>query len=155
MLCGGGRAEMDDGPEGPGLDGNRLAARRAAGAGSLIMAYDASTADRARRCLDGRGVSERKMMGALCFMAGGHMCCGVTGAALLVRVGRDAQARMLTEPHVRPMEIAGRRMSGYVLVDANGIRTAASLARWIQLGLDFTATLPPKAPAAKRRRPVA
>lgn len=73
------------------------------------------------------------MMGAICFMSRGHMFCGVMGTALMARVGRDAYERMLTERHVRPMEIAGRRTTGFVLVDPDGFQTKAALARWIHL----------------------
>lgn len=91
------------------------------------------------------------MMGALCFMSGGHMRCGVMGSALMVRVGRDGYERVLAEPHVRPMEIAGKRTTGFVRVDSNGFRTDAALAKWIGLGLAFISTLPQKVPALDKR----
>ena len=54
------------------------------------MAIDEKAAERVRRVLARRrGITEKKMMGALCFMAGGTMCCGITGSALMVRVGPD------------------------------------------------------------------
>src|SRR3546814_16662717 len=94
------------------------------------MAYDNATAERVRRSLLARhDLAERKMMGALCFMVDGHMCCGVMGSALMVRVGRDAYERTLTEPHVRPLEIGDRPATGFVLVDPDGFRTEAKLAR--------------------------
>jgi len=74
------------------------------------MAYDEKIAQRVRTALSGqRGLVEKKMMGGICFMLDGNMCCGVSGAALLVRVGREAYQQMLAQPHVRPMEFAGRR----------------------------------------------
>ncbi len=114
------------------------------------MAYDENTAERVRRILCGRrGLTERKMMGAICFMLSGHMCCGVMGTALMIRLGRGANERRQGGRHVRPMEIAGRRMTGFVLVDPDGFQTEAALAKWIQLGLDFVSTLPPKRTASK------
>ena len=76
----------------------------------------------------------------------------VTGSALMVRVGREAYQRMLTEPHVRPLEFAGRRPTGFVLVDPQGYRTDAALATWIQRGIDFVATVPAKRPVARTPR---
>jgi TfoX/Sxy family transcriptional regulator of competence genes len=117
------------------------------------MAYDEATAERVRRALAGRrDLVEKKMMGGICFMVSGSMCCGVTGSALMVRVGREAYQRMLAEPHVRPMEFAGRRPTGFVLVDPQGYRTDPALATWIQRGIDFVATLPAKEPTAKTPR---
>ena len=113
------------------------------------MGYDENTAERVRRILSGRrDVVEKKMVGGLSFMVSGSMCCGVTGSALMVRVGREAYQGMLTKPHVRPMEFAGRRPTGFVLVDAGGYRTDTALARWVQRGIDFVSKLPTKKPVA-------
>ncbi|MFZ0117253.1 MAG: TfoX/Sxy family protein, partial [Xanthobacteraceae bacterium] len=76
------------------------------------MSYDEKAAERVRRVLAG-GQELAEMMGAICFMVSGNMCCGVTGSALMVRVGREAYQRTLAEPHVRPMEmvVAGDRLA--------------------------------------------
>jgi TfoX N-terminal domain len=96
-------------------------------------------------------LAEKKMMGAICFMVSGSMCCGITGSALMVRVGREAYQRTLAEPHLRPMEIGGgRRPSGFVLVDPKGYGTDAALAKWVKRGTDFASTLPAKKPAARK-----
>jgi hypothetical protein len=92
------------------------------------------------------------MVGGLSFIVDGSMCCGVTGSALMVRVGAEARVRALARPHVRPMEFAGRPLSGFVLIDPEGFRTDAALAAWVQQGLDFAATLPAKRPATTKRR---
>jgi hypothetical protein len=112
------------------------------------MGYDAGTASRVRELLAGRAdIVEKRMVGGLSFVAGGHMCCGVTGTALMVRVGAGDRAAVLARPHVRPMRLGGRELSGFVCVDPAGVRTDADLARWVQAGLDFVAGLPPR-PAA-------
>ena len=118
------------------------------------MPYDIRAADGIRVLLSERhDVVERKMMGGLVFMVGGHMCVMVSGrGGMLVRVGADVQARVLKEPHVKPMTMAGRTMTGFVRVVPEGYRTAAALRKWVKRGLDYVATLPPK--AAKRKRPV-
>lgn len=114
------------------------------------MAFDEKLADRVRAALAGkRGLSERKMMGGICFMVAGNMCCGVTGAALMVRVGPDGYTAALAKPHVRPLEFAGRRPGGFVLVDPPGF--SRSFAKWIRTGTDVAAALPKK--AAKRKAP--
>jgi TfoX/Sxy family transcriptional regulator of competence genes len=117
------------------------------------MGYDLKTAERVRRILSNRNdVAERRMVGGLSFVVGGSMCCGVTGDALMVRVGAEARERTLARPHVRPMEFAGRPLAGFVLIDAAGYRTDAALAAWVQRALDFAATLPAKPSAARRPR---
>ena len=110
------------------------------------MAYDEGLATRVRYALSDVGdLREQKMMGALCFMVGDHMCCGVTGVALMVRIGRGDYEVALAEDHVRPMEMTGgRRPRGFVLVDPPGIETNEALARWIGRGWSFVSTLPAK-----------
>ena len=58
------------------------------------MAYDEKTAARVRKALAGRrDVVEKKLMGGLCFMVKGGMCCSVSGkGGLLVRVDIEAPA---------------------------------------------------------------
>lgn len=109
------------------------------------MAYDDALAARVSRLLEGRDdVAERKMFGGLAFMVGGHMCCGVIGEDLVVRLGPDGADAALDKPHTRPMDFTGRPLTGFVYVAPPGVRTAAALRGWVQAGLDFVATLPPK-----------
>ena len=109
------------------------------------MAYDALTAERVRQALRGqRNVVEKRMVGGLSFNLDGSMCCGVTGAGLMVRVGPDALEKTLTLPHVQPMKFGGRRLSGFVVVDPGGYRTEAALKAWVQRGIDFVSSLPTK-----------
>jgi hypothetical protein len=107
------------------------------------MSYDAGMAERVRGLLAGRAdVAEKPMVGGLSFVAGGHMCCGVTGTALMVRVGAGDRERVLAEPHVRPMRLGGRVLSGFVCVDPAGVAADEALAQWVQRGLDFVGGLP-------------
>jgi hypothetical protein len=116
------------------------------------MGYDLTTAERVRRVLAIRNdVEEKRMVGGLSFVVGGSMCCGVTGNALMVRVGAEARDRVLAERHVRPMEFAGRSLAGFVLIDPEGFRTDTALAVWVQRGLDFVAVLPANRRAAVSR----
>jgi TfoX/Sxy family transcriptional regulator of competence genes len=115
------------------------------------MAYDEGTAARVRKLLAGqRHVSEKKMMGGLCFMVDNVMCCTISGrGGMLFRVGPQAHARMLKEPHASPMEMRGRIMTGFVRVSDEGTRTDAGLKIWVKRALDFVATMPAKPPAKK------
>jgi TfoX-like protein len=83
-------------------------------------------------------------------MVSGSMCCGVTGTALMVRVGPEGRAWALAQPNVRPMEFAGRALAGFVCVDPAGYRTDTELATWIQRGIDLVSTLPVKSGRTRR-----
>ena len=117
------------------------------------MAYDENTAARVRTALAGRrDVVEKKLMGGLCFMTNGGMCCSVSGkGGLLVRVDIEAMDRVLLEPHVAPMKMGGRVMRGFVRVAPDGYRTDAALKKWVERGVLAADARPAK---AKRRRRV-
>jgi hypothetical protein len=109
---------------------------------------DTPLLERLRSTLTGRSdVVEKRMVGGRSFIVGGHLCLGVSGGALMVRIGPEAYARALAEPDVRPLTLGAKHPLGYVLVDPPGIRSDADLARWMGRGLDFVETLAaPKAP---------
>jgi TfoX/Sxy family transcriptional regulator of competence genes len=116
------------------------------------MAYDEKTADRVREVLSARhDVNEKKIMGGLCFMVKGGMCCSVSGkGGIFVRVSAEAREQLLPEPHVRPMEMGGRTMAGFVRVGPEGYRTAATLKKWVRRGLDAANARLTKPTRAKR-----
>jgi hypothetical protein len=99
--------------------------------------------DRVRAALADRAdVVEKRMVGGRSFVVGGHLCLGVSGDALMVRVGPDAYETALQESDVRPLRLGTKHPVGYVLVDPPAIRSGADFARWIGRGLDYVATLP-------------
>ena len=109
------------------------------------MGYDVKTAESVRRILSGRrGIVEKKMVGGLSFSINGAMCCGVTSTGLMVRVGADARDQVLAQPHVRPMEFAGRPLAGFVRIDPSGYRTEKQLAAWVERGIELASSLPSK-----------
>ena len=109
------------------------------------MAYDETLAARIRPNLaDHSGLSERRMFGGLAFMLSGNMCCCVTEHGLMVRVGPDAYEDALSQPHAGLMDLTGRPMKGWVLVQLEGLASDAALSQWVQRGAEFAATLPPK-----------
>lgn len=109
------------------------------------MSYDDHLASRIRELVEGEpSVSERKMFGGLSFLSSGHMCFGVVGDDLMVRVGSDQWAESLAMPFTREMDFTGRSMRGMVYVSPEGFEEDADLARWLQAGLSFTSSLPPK-----------
>jgi hypothetical protein len=106
------------------------------------MAHDETAVERVRRILAGRSdVVEKRMVGGRSFMVGGHLCCGVTGTAVMVRVGPQRYEWALSQPHVRPMTFARRRLAGYVCVDPAGYSADSALQKWVGRGIDYVSTL--------------
>jgi hypothetical protein len=109
------------------------------------MAYDETVVERIRQLMARQSdVVEKRMVGGRSFMVAGHLCCGVTGSDLMVRVGPAAYESSLGQPHARPMQLGGRPLIGYVLVAPEGYRATAALETWLQRGMDFVSTLPAK-----------
>jgi len=116
------------------------------------MAYDEALAQRLRQQfrthtdVAEKNVTEKKMFGGLCFMLSNHMCCGIVGDTLMLRVGPDNYEQCLRQKYVREMDFTGKAMKGMVYVDAKGLATDRDLARWVGIASDFVASLPPKQP---------
>ena len=109
------------------------------------MAYDEKLANRVREALKRRrGISEKKMFGALAFMVNGHMACGIIGDELMVRVGPDAYDAALKKAGVREMDFTGRAMKGMVYVAPRSLRRAPTLKAWVEQGLSYARSLPLK-----------
>ena len=110
------------------------------------MAYDERLAERIRAALGHRDdVDERKMMGGLIFMVGGHMACGARrDGSMLARVGPDGMDAALEEPGVEPMVMRDRVMNGYVFVDGGQVADDEPLRAWVGRCVAFAESLPPK-----------
>ena len=109
------------------------------------MSFDETLAERLRPLVRGKyEVTEKKMFGGLAFMVNGHMCCGIVATDLVVRTGPDAFEHALKRPHTRPMDFTGRPMKGFVYVAPAGYRSDRDLKSWVQSGLVFVLSQPPK-----------
>lgn len=113
------------------------------------MPHDETLAAQMRDRLDGlAGLSEKRMFGGLCFLVDGNMIGGARRlndgeAHFLFRVGKDNEQKALDFPGTRPMVHGGRRMGGFIYLDADAaapetMRALASVA------LSFVTALPPK-----------
>ncbi|SRR6266545_2222083 len=109
------------------------------------MAYDEGLATRVRDLIGGQPrLAEKKMFGGLAFLLDGNMACGVHGDELIVRLAADATDAALVEPGTRLFDLTGRAMKGWILVDAGGHAADDDLRRWIDRGVAYAHTLPPK-----------
>ena len=107
---------------------------------------DEGLIERVRQIAERDGVDERLMFGSQSWFAGGNLACGVRGDTLLVRLGPDAEQALETE-HVEPFAPYGdgrKPMSGYVVVGSAALEDEAELEGWVEAGIGFAASLPPK-----------
>jgi TfoX/Sxy family transcriptional regulator of competence genes len=118
------------------------------------VAYDEVLADRIRELIGPRAdVAEKRMFGGLAFLVDGRMSVAVSGrGGLLVRVDPARTDALTRSDHVSVAVMGGRTMPGWLRVDAESVRTARQLGRWVAMSTEYAASLPPKAARAARSR---
>ena len=110
------------------------------------MAFDEKLASRVREIIEksGHPFTEKKMFGGVCFLLNGNMLVAVWNDSLIARLGIEQAEIALTEPDVREMDVTGRPMRGWIIVEPDGIDGDRQLTRWIDLSMTFVRTLPAK-----------
>jgi len=110
------------------------------------MAYDGELAHRIRGVLVGEpGLSEKLMFGGLAFLIDDHLAVSASSkGGLLVRIDPALTASLVNGPHVRPFQMRGREMSGWLWVDGEVLKTNDELRRWVNHGVTYARSLPPK-----------
>ena len=108
------------------------------------MAYNLKLAERIRAELNGIPVVEKKMFGGVGFLLNGNLAVGVNQDDLIVRVDPEKHSTLLKKQHVRPFDMTGRPMKGWLVVGADGVKTAKQLSAWVKEGVEFASTLPAK-----------
>lgn len=109
------------------------------------MAYDEGLAERIREVLATRDeIAERRIFGSLGFFVGGNMAVAAGADGLIVRLGPDAE-KATEEPGVSPFKPGeAKPMTGWVMVETGAVTEDDELEKWIDDGVAFAATLPPK-----------
>jgi hypothetical protein len=110
------------------------------------VAYDEELAKRIRELVAGEsGLTEQKMFGGLAFLIGGNMAVAASSqGGALVRVDPAQSDALVAESNASVMEMRGRQMQGWLRVDPEDLRTAAELAKWVELGTAYARSLPAK-----------
>jgi TfoX/Sxy family transcriptional regulator of competence genes len=110
------------------------------------VAYDEDLAERIRELVAGeKRLTEQKMFGGLAFLIGGNMAVAASGqGGILVRVDPAASDKLVSTTKAQPMVMRGRSMDGWLRVDAEDVRQKRQLATWVERGVAYARSLPPK-----------
>ncbi len=108
------------------------------------MPYDREFAQRVRDAFAPIEVETKPMFGGLGFLMNGNMALAVMGKGGFMMRVPPADVDSLVGPHVRPMEMRGRPMTGWVKVDDEAVPTDEDLQRFVRLAVETTAAVPPK-----------
>ena len=86
----------------------------------------------------------KKMFGGICHLLNGNMVCGVYKDFLILRLGEKDANIALQSAEVKPFDITGRPMKGWIMVSEKGISNDEQLKHWLEQAKKFVLTLPTK-----------
>ncbi len=96
-------------------------------------------------------IEPRKMFGYPSVFVNGNMLASVFQDRIMVRLSEADRAKFLAMPNTRLFEpMPGRPMREYVEIPAGDV-PPKEMRRWIERGLAYVETLPPKARKAKAK----
>jgi len=107
------------------------------------MAYDDDLDAKISAVTAGWGTTTKKMFGGVCHLINGNMMCGVNKDSLILRLGEAQATSALDGPYVRPMDITGKPMKGWVIVEGGGLEEP-HLSDWLDQAREFAGALSPK-----------
>jgi len=99
-----------------------------------------------------QNVEKKKMFGGVCYLLKGNMAFGISKDSMIVRMDKEQSLLSLKDRNVKPFDITGRPMAGWVMVQEAGWKGAAGLAKWMGIGKRFALTLPEKKAKARAKK---
>jgi hypothetical protein len=85
-----------------------------------------------------------KMFGGVCHLLDGKMFSGVYKDFLILRLGEEGSKEALELPFVRPFDITGKPMKGWVMMEKEGFKSDNVLSAWLNRAKEFVKGLPSK-----------
>ena len=98
-------------------------------------------------------VEQRKMFGYPCGFVQGQMLCGIFADRIMLRLSEEDRTEFLKLPQSRPFEpFPGRSMKEYVELPPQIMHSPPEFNHWLQKGLAYVRTLPPREKKSKSRK---
>jgi len=92
-----------------------------------------------------QGLTAKAMFGGVCYLVGGKMAFGIYKNNLIVRLGSPEKAQMeIDSGRALPFDITGKAMKGWVTIPKVRLGATRDYKEWLDRGLVFAKTLPPK-----------
>ena len=110
------------------------------------MTYNPELAERIRRAIGNNpDVSEMSMFGGLAFLVSGNMAVAASGnGGIMVRVDPQYSEKLVQATVAELMVMHGKSMNGWLHIDESHLDNENVLQKWVQMGVDYARTLPPK-----------
>jgi hypothetical protein len=109
------------------------------------MAYNKEIETRVQKILSQwKDIERKKKFGGLCYLLKGNMVCGIYKDFLILRLGEKGAQEALQSDFVRPFDITGKPMRGWVMVEQKGFGSDDELIALLEEARDFVERLPQK-----------
>jgi TfoX/Sxy family transcriptional regulator of competence genes len=89
-------------------------------------------------------ITKKKMFGGVGYLLNNNMCFGIHKEFLIVRMSAEKAQDFLNKEYIKPFDITGRSMKGWIMVSPDYVETDEQLLTMLKLGFDFTNKLPKK-----------
>ena len=105
------------------------------------MPYNRKIDERIQKIVSGwKHTDSKKMFGGVCRLLHGNMYCGVYKDYLILRLGVEEAEKAFKLPHVKPFDITGKPMKGWVMVSAQGFESEDVLSEWLHRARAFASS---------------
>jgi len=81
--------------------------------------------------------TEKKMFGGVGYMINDKMCIGIIKEELMLRIMDDKFEKVVSMKYAKSMQFTGKPMSGFILVEPEGLTTDTTLLKWLEYGIEF------------------
>ena len=106
------------------------------------MAYDERIEARVKKIVSSwKNTDAKRMFGGICHLLNDKMFCGVYKNFLILRLGEKDASNALDLPHVKPFDITGRPMKGWVMVKSEGFVSDNELKTWLTKAKQYVKSL--------------
>ena len=106
------------------------------------MPYNQEIEARIRKAISRwKNTAHKNMLGGVCHLLKGNMFGGVYKDFLILRLGEEKAKKALDLPCVKPFDITGKPMKGWVMVTQDGFRGDDELRNWLNQAKKFVTSL--------------
>ena len=95
----------------------------------------------------------KRMFGSVSYFINNNMFTGVHEDIIFVRLSEEDREKIKKEhPEISNFEpLEGRKMREYMVLDEDIYRDIPTLEKWLEKGVNFVSSLPPKKPKQKKK----
>lgn len=109
------------------------------------MSYNVDLEERIDRVISRLGnLDKKRMFGGIGYILNGNLCFGIHKDDLILRTSKEQSEKMMNDDDIRPFDITGKPMKGWLLISPDAVETDEQLLKMLRIGADFAKTLPKK-----------